>query len=170
MSISINDIPDPILLIIMSYIPDNYSSLNLVKTCKYFKKLFCKNGYLKTMVYQNRNKSLFDFIMRCSDHFRTINLIAIHNILNPQYSICKWPKKVFFFSCINKHIIDPTKETKTEILYIINDHSKYININWNKFPNLKYFEISDWNFNFETIDICKKLINIVVRKQKINNM
>lgn len=166
MSILINNVPDPILLIIMTYIPDNYSSINFVKTCKYFKELFYKHGYIKNMIYKNINESFFDFMIRCANHFRTVNSIVIYNTLNPQYLIGKWPKKVVLSNCANKHVINPTKETDTEILYILNDKSKHIQVNWSKFPKLKYFEISDWNFNFETIDICKKLTNTIVNKKK----
>ena len=40
-------IPDEIFLEILKYLNNNRSVINFLKTCKYIKNLYYKNGYLK---------------------------------------------------------------------------------------------------------------------------
>ena len=153
---SINTVPDDILIIIMNFIPTNKSSLNFLKTCKYIKDLFYKNSFVKHIKI-GPHDILYDFTLRCCKHKNTLNTISITNVRDPQHWIFIWPQTVFFNSCTTKDVLDPPVETNTEVLYILNDRSKLININWSKFPKLNRFVTTNWNFNFDSV----KNINII---------
>lgn len=163
---SLNDIPDCLLISILEYISDNKSSISLVSSCKYFKNLFYKNGYLKYLTTKPLGLNPYDFAMKTAEHSRTLKTISMYNTKDPQYWIFSWPKVAFFNHC---HItkIDPTKPTQTEILYILNNPSTKLEINWFKFPNLKKLELTSWNFNYSEKDIrdkCKYLKHINIQK------
>lgn len=164
---SLNCIPDCLLIIILEYIPDNKTSINLMLSCKYFKNLFYKNGYLKFLTTNPLGLSLLDFATKTAEHSRTLYTLSMYNTIDPQYWIFSWPKLVFLNHCyITK--IDPTNPTKTEILYILNNRSQKLYINWVKFPYLKKLELTNWNFNYSEKDVrntCKQLIYINIQNR-----
>jgi len=164
---SFNRIPDCILYIIMEYIPDNKGSLSMTLSCKYLKNLFYKYGYLKYITIGPLINNLYNLSINSCQHIRTLNMISVTYSCNPHYWIFEWPKTVFFNYCTFKDKINPPSLTKTETLYILNTKNTITKVNWEKFKNLKRLELSDWNIDFEGIEVCKKLVNINVFK-KVN--
>lgn len=139
---SLNNVPDDILYIIMSFIKDNKTSVNFISSCKYFKNLFYRYGYIKNLSI-SAHDDLFKFAILSSYHNKTLNCISIYNKFNPHMWFNNWPKIVFMNNCTIKEKIDPSKSTETEYLYILNSRIyKDIKINKNKFPKLKYIEIT----------------------------
>jgi len=143
-------IPDELLFIIIDYIQDNNTCINLVLTCTYFRQIFYKYGYLKYLRITPLYNNPYNFMLQTSIHRKTLNTLCIMNINDAQHWIASWPKIVFFNYCKTGKI-DPGYETNTENLTILNDRSSYLYINWKKFPKLKKFETTSLNFNHDDI-------------------
>lgn len=169
---SFESIPDFVLFEIMKFIPDNKSSINFLKTCKYLKTLFYEHGYLKSLSYQPLlQNNMYRILTYSIKHKRTLNSISVAHFQNPQHWIFVWPKVMVFNCCTINEPIDPPSEVHTEVLYVLNDRSNTVNINWYKFPNLKRLEFTDWNINFNNIKYCKNLTSTRVgSKRKILNL
>lgn len=139
---SINIVPDDILYIIMSFIRDNKTSINFISSCKYFKNLFYKYGYIKNLSFSRPN-DMFEIAILSSNHSKTLNCISAHNQLNPHNWFGTWPKCVLMNNCTISQKIEPAKLTETEYLYILNSRKyKDIKIDKTKFPRLKQLTIT----------------------------
>jgi hypothetical protein len=162
---SINFLDDHLLYKIMNFIQDNKTSVNFILCCTYFKKLFYKYGYIKHIKTGNLvNISIYDFFLTSIKHQNTLNTIEITNVNNPMCWITVWPKVVFFNYCNITYEIKPFHQTKTKILYLLNNRNdKKIKVDWKMFPNLEYLEVDNFNFNFEDTKQCKKLLNIRIK-------
>jgi len=160
---SINLLDDYLLYKIMDYILDNKTSINFIISCKYFKDIFYKYGYIKHIKTGNLTDiNIYDFFSICVEHENTLDLIEITNTFNPINWITVWPRVVFFNYCNITVEINPFKPVKTKRLYLLNNrNNKKIKIHWDMFPDLEYLETDNFNFNFEDI---KKLLNIRIKK------
>ena len=163
---SINFLDEHLLYKIMHYISDNKTSINFMLCCRYFKKIFYKYGYIKHLKTGNLiDINIHDFFLYSIKHENTLDIIQINNTNNPMCWITIWPRVVFFNYCNITCEIKPSHQTKTKILYLLNNrNSKKINIEWKMFPNLEYLEVENFNFNFEDTKHCKKLLNIRIKK------
>lgn len=160
---SLSNIPDSVLLIIMDYIPDNKGSLSLAISCEYFKNLFYKHGFLKYISIEPLiNNDLYNLLLVSCIHKRTLKTISIRNYPNPHDWIQEWPKIVFFNYCTISSTINPANIANTEIMYLLNIKSDLININWLKFPNLKRIELTTGNININGIEKCKNLVSVKI--------
>ena len=140
---------DELLILIMNNL-DNKDSLNFVKSCKYFKQLFYKNGFLKTFDYDS------DYFYEISKHRNSLLSIHLKNLVNPhRFLYFTWPKCIKFTKCyiIVDNYIDPDK-TLTEELYIALNYyhtreteREKLLINWKKFQNLKYLYLNIYDIN-----------------------
>jgi hypothetical protein len=166
---SFSRLPDYILMIIMEYIRDNTTSITFVSLCRYTKTLFYKYGFIKHISI-GPHDSIFDICISAANHKNTLNLISICYRRDPQHFIFFWPKRVFFNWCTTKDKLNPTKETQTEELFLLNDRNSAVQINWNKFKNLKRLELTGWNVDFKGIDVCKNLKSIQIGNIKYNSV
>ena len=166
-----NSISDDLLVIILSYL-NNKDSLSLVKTCKYFKKLFYEKGFYKS-IYYNFSEPILPFINLFDIHNKTLHDVYIKNGYNIHtFMNNTWCKNVKFSNySYEDYNIDPKKITNTENLYISSYNKKKIKItiNWNKFPKLKYLYISIYDININNIEICDNLEVIFLFLEKSNN-
>ena len=144
-------IPDVLLFKLLEYIRDNNTCINLLLTCKYFKKIFYEYGYLKIVKVSIMRNNPYNFMLQTDKHRRTLNMIEMLYLHEVQHWIAYWPNTVFFNHCTTGKI-NPTKKVNTEFLYILNDRSKKLWINWEKFPKLKIFYTTSWNFNHEDVN------------------
>ena len=152
-------IPDELLFKILEYISDNNTCINITLTCKYNKDILYKHGYLKYLKITPLQNNPHNFMLQTHAHRRTINTICLMYLQEAQCWIGNWPKTVFFNYCTTGKI-NPGKEVCTENLIILNDRSKKLWINWEKFPKLKKFRTTSWNFNHE--DMMNKELYIKV--------
>ena len=157
---SLIDIPDYLLYIIMGYISDNKGSISLYSSCSYFKKLFNEYGYVKVLTNNPLKNNLYTLAVNSTKHKNTLNTISITHTQDPQYYIFYWSNTIFFNFCTTTSIINPTIITDTTIIYIYNDRHKNIRVNWSKFPKLERLELVNITINFIGIEVCKKLKNI----------
>ena len=155
---------DDILIMLLEYMND-FDTKNLMKSSLYIEKLYNKNGYLKILsVGDLINNDLSKFAIDCTKHERSLKTIYITNVNNPQYwMFCTWPKKIIMNYCTITDKIDPSNVTKTEELIIfcnniINNRKKKLQINWKKFPNLKFLFIEAYDLDLEGIENCQKLV------------
>ena len=167
---SLTNIPDSVLFIIMGYIPDNKGSLSLAISCDYFKNLFYKHGFLKYISIEPLiNNNLYNLAILTSVHRRTLKTISIRNCFNPHMWIQEWPKVIFLNYCIITSTINPPNIANTELMYLLNINSDLITINWLKFPKLKRIELTNGNININGIEKCKNLLNIKIFSKKGEN-
>ena len=150
----------------MDYILDNKTSINFLLSCKYFKNIFYKHGYIKHIKTGNLiDIDKYNFYLTCINHQNTVDSIQMMNTFDPMCWIPFWPRVVFFNYCNITSDIKPSKPTKTKILYLLNNrNNKKIIVDWKMFPNLERLEVSNFNFNLENTNQCKKLININIKK------
>jgi hypothetical protein len=149
---SINTVPDFLLIKILTFISDNKTSLNFISSCRYFKNLFYKEGFVKHIkIDPHLHSDPYEFSMKCGYHRRTLDTISITHLSNPQHWISVWPRVVFINNCFIKDVVNPSEETNTEILYILNNRNVNTQINWEKFPKLRVFETTSTVFNIEDI-------------------
>ena len=163
---SINFLDEYLLYKIMDYILDNKTSINFLLSCKYFKNIFYKHGYIKHIKTGNLiDIDKYNFYLTCINHQNTVDSIQMMNTFDPMCWIPFWPRVVFFNYCNITSDIKPSKPTKTKILYLLNNrNNKKIIVDWKMFPNLERLEVSNFNFNLENTNQCKKLININIKK------
>jgi len=155
-------IPDELILQILEYLKSNKSVINFLKTCKYIKNLYYKNGYLKQINLEPLiNSDPYNFALTCCKHNKTLNCIYIRGFHNPQHWISVWPKIVYLSSCTITDKIKGTHNNRTEVLHIMDIRSKKkIIIDWKSFPKLKKIHISSYNFNFNEMD--NNLISCII--------
>lgn len=164
-----NFISDDLLVIILSYL-NNKDSLSLVKTCKYFKKLFYERGFYKT-IYYNFPEPILKFSNLFNIHNKTLNSVYINNGYNIHNFMDNiWCKNIEFSNYSFDYNIEPTNITNTENLYIVSSSNKKnkICINWNKFPKLKCLFLNIYDININNIEICDNLEVIFLYLEKSN--
>lgn len=155
-------IPNEIFILISDYLNDK-DMLIFVRSCKYIKNLFYKNGFLKNL---NFNYS-FDPILFSSffyNHNKTLKSINVSYLNCANYYLCgSYPKNVIFYNCIIDSELNP-EHTRTELLKITYKFAglplKKYKINWDKFLKLKilYLDINIENLIFlKNIEVCKDL-------------
>ena len=141
---SINDLYDFLLMNIMEYIPDNRDSYYFAISCKYFYKLFKKEGFLKSYNISSVNTLGRDMV-KYHPHHVSLIYISVSHISNPNvWMFGSYPKNVIFNYCNFNSVVDPPL-SRTEHL-IINGVGRYakkeIKINLKKFPKLKELKVS----------------------------
>lgn len=131
-------LPTEILLLIRDFL-DNKTNINLFSTSKLFNNYGKMYGYLKDIVYNNKNIS--KFIQNCHIHNNTLNRIIIKNTYNCSFIFLNIPfvKEMYIENCLIEDIIDNITAEKTEKLFIKSNYKVSINIK--KFTNLKYKQI-----------------------------
>jgi hypothetical protein len=148
-------LPTDIILLIIQFIPDNFSSTSFIKTCKHIRNIGKKYGYIKH-IEVNYRINFFDFVDRCSTHQDTICSIKIKDLLNPELWIpIAWPKYIHISFCSIRNIIDPPL-SRTEKIEI-SSYDSILRINWKKFPNLKHIRISCKNIDFNGLENCTNI-------------
>tara|TARA_B110000211_G_C14081627_1_gene554832 strand:- start:1424 stop:1930 length:507 start_codon:yes stop_codon:yes gene_type:complete len=161
---SLQKIPRELLLKIWEYLENNTESINLLLTSKDFYKIGNKNGFIKSINFNN-NTNPIDYIENYHKHINSINSINIStNIIPHNWIFRKWPKVVILNNCNFSKIIKPIEITNTESLSIIDfrhNIKRKIIVDWRMFPNLKFLKI--YGYKFDNIGItkyCTKLIQI----------
>ena len=108
----------------MDYILDNKTSINFLLSCKYFKNIFYKHGYIKHIKTGNLiDIDKYNFYLTCINHQNTVDSIQMMNTFDPMCWIPFWPRVVFFNYCNITSDIKPSKPTKTKILYLLNNRN-----------------------------------------------
>ena len=109
------NIPDEIFILISEFLNDKDMSI-YIRSCKYIKNLFYKNGFLKNLKYFYDTK-LFSYLYY--KHNKTLNSIYVCylNNANCYLSHGSLPKIVNFYNCFIDFEIN-SKNPKTEILKI----------------------------------------------------
>lgn len=164
---SLETLSTDIILLIMQFIPDNFSSVSFIETCKYIRNIGLKYGYVKHIEF-NYQINFFDFAENCGKHENSIWSIKMQDVRNPQLWIpMRWPKVVSIHNCAISDYIDPPV-SGTEEIEIANCYDSVVNINWKKFPNLKHINISCKNINFSGIENCTNIESISIQLSKTN--
>jgi hypothetical protein len=134
----------------------------LVKTCKFFKKMKKKIGYLKYI--EIKNMEIFIPFVKYFRHTKFfLEKLVICNIDNPilWLSDVPWPKEVVFNNCILYNKLYKIVKSYTETLEIIDfnrcKHNHLIQIDWEKLPHLKVLDIQVYDINLEGLEHCKQL-------------
>lgn len=116
---------------------DNQSCIQFFNTCIYFNK-YKKNGYLKSIVYDNYNTTYNNFILSCSVHYKYIKSFIFKDIDDPFEWIPFGVQNIYLYNCSiyteNKNIIFSNVVT----IYLINTSNKKTYCRTlSMFPNVK---------------------------------
>ena len=104
-------------------------------------------------------------------HYRTINVITVHNSNNPQHWIFgNWAREMYFFDCNFSDGIKNKNNFITEKLYITSRSKKQLKINWKNCPNLKKIKLDIEDIDLNGIENSKNLevIFLNVKNKKID--
>lgn len=167
---SINSLCDDLLINIMLYLEDNYSSINYSLTCKYTNTLFSKKGFLKKLEVNN-NSDIMKIMYLISKHSNTLNLLTVRNVSNPHLFLpkkcCK--KVVFIYCSFSSSISLENSEVQVlEIIGLTNKQTKTIKINVGKFSKLKVLNITEYDYQIKKFDLSNIPKNVVCKKVLLN--
>lgn len=158
---SLENIPDELILYIWEFVETNKDMVSLVSTCIRFQNLGKKFGYIKSITF-GMHTDFMNFIELYYKRNYFLQRLTMENMINPMHWIpAAWPKEMIFNRCcMGNGLIDPPP-SPTEIL-IIRDlhrttHSNVIKINWNKLKKLRVLDIYAPDMDFAGLDICKEL-------------
>lgn len=158
---NLQDLCDDVLIHVQSFL-DTKDSIALIKTCKRFKTLYTKTGYIKSLEYGNSKMDFETFCRLCYKSKNTLKSVTMHNTNAPVQwlPLNVWPERVIFERCSIDAVINPLK-TVTETL-IINDvhrrnNKQKISINWEKFAQLKILDLYVYDIDLTGIEKCKSL-------------
>ena len=156
------NLSDDLIIYMWSQIFTDNERILLVKTCKFFKKMKKKIGYLKHIEIKNMEN-----FIRFVKYFRNNNLflkkLILCNVNNPilWISDVPWPKEVLFNNCILDNKLYTIIKSHTEILEIIDfyryKHKHLIQIDWERLPDLKVLDIQVYDINLDGLEHCKQL-------------
>jgi len=153
------------ILSIFEFLPNNFSTLSFIKSCKYINQIGKRYGYLKDI--NNKRVSYSFFISQYQLHYRFLRCMEINNVENPHLGLTEYyPNVVFLTNNIISDCIDPMVICyKTTSLYITENHSRrnILHINWDKFPNLRCVNIrSSFKVCLIGIQNCKQLRRVII--------
>ena len=165
-----NNLPNEMIILISSFL-NNKENLIFVKTCKYYKEILYKYGFLKSLYYTFPG-SVVNFTRNFIQHNRTLTDIYINNGNNIHLYILSviWPKRLKFMNYNFNCEINPYINTNTENLYITTYQNKIkMYINWSKFNKLKYLFLHIYDLDFTNFELCANLEVIFIYLEVSNN-
>lgn len=168
---SLHYLPEDIIIYIIDFIPDNYSSFSFSTISKRIRNVTKKYGYAKHLSITNND--IFTFINRYTQHYNTLKSIKTIDIEDPQLWIpWTFPKIVHFMNCkISRNISPPksdTEEIKINDFFRFQNKNSILRINWEKFPKLQKLYIYFNDIDFTGIELCKEL-KIIFIDLGVNN-
>jgi hypothetical protein len=156
------NLSDDLIIYMWRQIFTDNERILLVKTCKFFKKMKKKIGYLKHI--EIKNMEIFIPFVKYFRHTKFfLEKLIICNVDNPilWLSDVPWPKQVVFNNCILYNKLYKIVKSYTETLEIIDfnrcKHNHLIQIDWGKLPHLKVLDIQVYDINLEGLEHCKQL-------------
>lgn len=155
---SLEILPDELILHIWEFVETNKDMVALVSTCRSFRNLGNIFGYVKSITFGYMDfEKFWQFKHRRNDF--------IYRMIMDNISYCSsqftWPKEMIFNRCcIGSILIDPNP-SPTETLIVRDlcqcDSRKVLTINWSKLPKLRVLDIYHWDIDFTGLDACKEL-------------
>ena len=147
-------------------IKDDKTRCSLVLTCKEFRDIGFKFGWLES-IHLSHNDNLNEFIKFYSRHNDFLQRIKISGIIEPHINVLTynqpWPKEIEFERCSmgsDKHDNIPISPTERLVIRDLNRRrtgGSAVTINWKAFPNLKVLDIYAPDMDFEGLEMCKNL-------------
>lgn len=169
---SLEKLPKDLILIVWAFIRSNKSMTSLVTSCRYFKKLGDRYGYIKTYNLELNNYNFLRKLLSKNiffDKFITRDISRPSIMLNDKAG---WPRVVVFDIGRDDYgfgTIKPPLSPKTEVIKISIDkryvglrNSQPLTVVWCMFPNLKVLDIEVDNVALSGLMGCKKLEKIKI--------
>jgi hypothetical protein len=155
---------EDLLLKIIGIIKDDKIRCAIVLTCKEFRDICFKFGWLRTIHFKSGD-NLFNFIKFYSRRNNFLERIKISNMIESDMSVLDliepWPKEIEFNGCYMGFINDfniPISSTERLVIRDLHRHRGIaVKIKWESFPKLRILDIYAPDINFEGLELCKNL-------------
>lgn len=157
---------EDLMLKIWKMVTDDKLRCSLVLTCKEFRNIGFKFGWLRA-IHFTKNHDLLDFITFYSRPNHFLERIKISGIIEPHVTVLDytqpWPKEIEFERCYIGSVnsinipVSPTERLVIRDLHRHRTGGTAVVINWSSLPNLKVLDIYAPDIDFEGLDMCKKL-------------
>ena len=153
---------EDLILKIMEIVKDDNIRCAIVLTCKEFRDIGFKFGWLRAIHFKSGD-NLFNFIKFYSRRNDFLERIKISNIIESGMSVLDfiepWPKEIEFEGFyINHNIpVSPTEKLVIRDLHRHRTGALAVKIKWESLPNLKFLDIYAPDINFEGLELCKNL-------------
>lgn len=163
-------LPEELVLFIWEFFNTNKEMISLIRTCKRFKKLGNKFGYIKFIRF-GMHTDYMNLVHLHHNRNDFLNNLTMEGLDNPiQWTTPKWPREMIFDRCsMGGRLIDP-QVSETEVLVIRNfvHSNNSLKINWSKLPKLRVLDIRVPDMEFDGIESCQNLeiIRIDIDKYK----
>lgn len=133
------NIPIEIWNFIFSFLYKGFDLQNARSSCKFFKKICDKNGYIKFELKDGFSKKRYFNLFEKADELKELRVVGIKN---PWHWVSfPWPERVSLVDCEITEDIDPPISKRTKYLHVDSEAPGRIKINWEKFPNLKRYSM-----------------------------
>ena len=157
---------EDLVLKIWKLVKDDKIRCSLVLSCKEFRNIGFKFGWLRAIHFK-RNNNLLDFVeFYCRPNI-FLERIKISDVNDPHMSVLNcidpWPKEIEFERCCigsKNHINSSVSPTERLVIRDLNRHRTggiAVRVNWASLPNLKILDIYAPDINFEGLEMCKNL-------------
>lgn len=141
---------------------DAKTSYKLSMCSKYIYECTKKGGFARYLCYDYPKCDYNIFMKRYLRHHNSIETFVIRCTNNPFYWLPKWSRNIHFEYCTIRDAINPKRVVETESITILTVmHHWKITIAWENFPNLQKLVVKGYALNFEGIEKCTKLKNII---------
>jgi hypothetical protein len=156
------NLSDDLIIYLWNQVFSDNERILLVKTCTYFKTIGKKIGYLQNIEIRGM-KYFIPFVKYFRHTESFLKKLLLSDVDNPimWLSDVPWPKEVLLHNCILYNKLCKIVESHTETLEIIDlhryKHKHVIQIDWEKFPNLKVLDIQTYDINLDGLEYCKQL-------------
>lgn len=156
-------LPDDLILYIWHFMKTNKEMNTLVRTCKEFKSLGNRFGFIKSIRFGMHTDYMNFIKLHHNGKNEFFNKLTMERLNNPLPWIPgKWPNEIIFERCyMGKKLIDPpVSETQILVIRDINRkrrNSDILCINWKKLPELRILDIYATDMDFTGLENCTKL-------------
>lgn len=159
---------EDLVLKIMENIKDDKSRCSMVLTCKEFRDIGFKFGWLRAIHFKNGD-NLFNFIKFYSRRNDFLERIKFSGMIETHMSVLDlielWPKEIEFEGCYMGFINDfniPVSPTEKLVIRDLHRHRTgerglAVKLKWESFPNLKILDIYAPDINFAGLELCNNL-------------
>lgn len=166
----INHLPEALVRNAWDFLGSNKDMIALRLTCKGFKEIGDKYGYIRT-IHLSMSADFMNFVSIMSSFAtRSLLSIKISHLTEPTLWIpCDWPRIVEFRLCKMGSVLIQPPSSKTEILRIRDTTRNKLKIDWSCFPRLKVLELHVYDADLSGLSACKHLERICLDFVHVNS-
>jgi len=162
---------EELIVTIWKIIDCDKCSCALFETCKDFRQIGIKYGWMRT-IKLNRNSLIKDFLNFYTRYDISINNLTIEGLdCEPWIEYITFPKKIIFErSRLGNKLLNLSTKQVTETLVIRDLTTESAYVNWEMLPKLKVLDVYGPDINFDGLENCKDLEIIRIDLCKVKEL